>query len=229
MRFDAVQTLIGRYPALEPCAGDVAHAVERLGRSFKTGHKLLICGNGGSAADAVHIVGELMKSFKLRRPIPSVDRERLLASAGPDGERIADLLQGALPAVALTSELALMTAYANDVAPDLVFAQQVYGYGRPGDTLLAISTSGNSLNVVLAARVARAFDVTVVALTGAGGGELAEVADVAIKVPADKVHEIQEYHLPVYHAICLAVEEEFFGVHAAAAPAPTITGYASAV
>jgi D-sedoheptulose 7-phosphate isomerase len=217
MEFDAVNLLIDRYPALSACEEAVTYAVQHLRESFETGHKLLICGNGGSAADALHIVGELMKSFKLPRPIPSIDKQRIAASAGPDGERIANLLQGALPAIALPSETGLMTAYANDVEPEMVFAQQVYGYGCPGDVLLAISTSGNSRNTVLAAKVAGALGLTVIALTGAGGGELGRIADVAIKVPANQVHEIQEYHLPVYHAICLALEEEFFGADASRA------------
>jgi D-sedoheptulose 7-phosphate isomerase len=186
-------------------------AAEAMVQSWHDGGKLLVCGNGGSAADGLHIVGEVMKAFALPRPLPIEDRDRIAATAPAEAEYIANHLQGALPAIALPAETGLNTAFANDVSADLIFAQQVYGYGRPGDVLLAISTSGNSRNVVLAAYVAKAFGVTVIALTGEGGGQLMGIADVSIRVPEQEVYKIQELHLPVYHAVCLVAENEFFG------------------
>lgn len=195
-----------RYPELLPCRDTVFAAGEILAESFRIGGKLLVCGNGGSASDALHIVGELMKGFILPRRLP----EELFQNC-PDGAYLSKNLQDALPAVALVGETALTTAYSNDEAPDLIFAQQVYGYGRKGDALLCISTSGNSANVLYAAQTARVRGVSVLGLTGESGGKLAPLCDVCIKVPARKAHEVQEYHLPVYHALCLALEEEFFG------------------
>ena len=197
--------LIARYPALEGCRGDIEKATEIMAESFRAGGRLLVCGNGGSASDAQHIVGELMKSFVLPRKLPDAMREKL----GDD--YLSDNLQGALPAVSLIGEAALSTAYANDCAPDLAFAQQVLGLGREGDVLLGISTSGNSKNVVYAAKVAKAQGMKVIMLTGAGGGKCAGLADAAVCVPEKETYKVQEYHLPVYHAMCLALEEEFFG------------------
>lgn len=170
---------------------------------------MLVCGNGGSAADALHIVGELMKAFVCPRKVTAAWQEKL--SACPHSKYITENLQMALPAVSLVSEAGLLTAYANDVAPDMNFAQQVFGQGQAGDVLIAISTSGNSANVLYAAEVARAMGITVVALTGRSGGKLRELADVLINVPEDETFKIQELHLPVYHALCLAVEAEFYG------------------
>jgi D-sedoheptulose 7-phosphate isomerase len=178
---------------------------------WASGHKLLICGNGGSAADSLHIVAELMKGFAYPRPIPAAEAAAITAVAGADASYLNSQLQGTLPAIALVSEVALTTAFSNDVAADLIFAQQVYGYGAPGDTLLAISTSGNSRNVVYATQVARAKGLHTIALTGATGGKLATFADITIPVPETEVYKVQELHLPVYHALCLAAEEEFFG------------------
>lgn len=197
--------LIGRYPALEGCRKDIVKAEKLMAESFRAGGKLLACGNGGSASDAQHIVGELMKGFVLARKLPGEMREKL------DDDYLSDNLQMALPAVSLMGEAALTTAFANDCAPDLAFAQQVLGLGRKGDVLLGISTSGNSRNVLYAAKVARAQGMKVVMLTGRDGGRCASFADAAIRVPETETYKVQEYHLPVYHAICLALEEEFFG------------------
>lgn len=178
--------------------------------TFRRGGKLLVCGNGGSAADSEHIVGELMKGFLLRREI-SEDQRSALVSAYPDsGEYLAEGLQGALPAISLVSHSALIHAYANDVAADMVFAQQVWGYGQEEDTLLGITTSGNSANVVNAVKVARVMGLHTIGLTGKDGGRLAELCDVMICAPAIATQVVQEYHLPIYHALCAMLEMEFF-------------------
>jgi D-sedoheptulose 7-phosphate isomerase len=206
-----VEALVRRRPDLAVCVSDLTDAYGLIADAFAAGGKLLVCGNGGSAADSEHIVGELMKGFLLPRPLPD-DLVRLLAqTAGPDGAHLASRLQGALPAIALTSHLALTTAIGNDSGPDLAFAQQVYGLGRPGDVLLGISTSGNAKNVVNAFLIARSMSVRTVVLTGATGGALTPLADVAICAPADHVVEIQEMHLPLYHTLCSLLEAHFFG------------------
>lgn len=203
--------LLGRLPELAACGEELLAAYEIIAGSFVAGGKLLVCGNGGSAADSEHIVGELMKGFKLRRQLPSGEAERFAALYGDDGERIASGLQRALPAICLSSHTALTSAFINDVSPDTVYAQQVYGLGRSGDVLLGISTSGNSRNVADAAMAARALGLKTVALTGGDGGALAQICDAAIVVPARETYRVQEYHLPVYHALCAMLEEEFFG------------------
>lgn len=195
--------LFERYPALAPLKGSVLDAFNILRRTYRSGGKLLVCGNGGSAADSDHIVGELMKGFYLSRPL----KQPLMDRIGEAGAR----LQSALPAIALTHHTALSTAFLNDVEPSMVFAQQVLGYGRAGDTLLCLSTSGNSANVVNAARVARAAGMRIIALTGETGGRLAEVSDILLNVPGTVTADIQELHLPVYHTLCAMLEEEFFG------------------
>jgi D-sedoheptulose 7-phosphate isomerase len=171
----------------------------------------LVCGNGGSAADAEHIVGELMKGYLLQRPIPDETRARLVAASPESGAYLAGALQGALPAISLVSQASLLSAIANDTAADMVFAQQVYGYGRAGDVLVGISTSGNARNVVYAMQVARAMGMHTCALTGPGGGALKSVADVCICAPGESTPAIQERHLPIYHVLCAMLEEEFFG------------------
>lgn len=173
--------------------------------------QVLVCGNGGSAADSEHIVGELMKGFARPRPISAAVRDQLEAAAPDTGGYLADHLQGALRTISLVSQTSLTTAFSNDVAPDMAFAQQVFGYGRPGDVLWAISTSGNSKNVVHAAHVARARGLGTLAFTGLEGGDLAACADVAVRVPFTDTASIQESHIVVYHALCLALETRFFG------------------
>ena len=188
--------------------------VDVICEGFRGGGKLITCGNGGSAADAMHIVGELMKSFRLPRKIDAcrpefIKRAQELFPA--DVEYFKANLQGALPAVSLVGETSLLTAFANDVTPNLIFAQQIFGLGRRGDVLLAISTSGNSDNVLFAVEVAKIIGLKVVAMTGRRGGRLRHLSDVAVCVPADMSHTIQEFHLPIYHMLCLAAENEFFG------------------
>jgi D-sedoheptulose 7-phosphate isomerase len=208
---EAILQVLQRYPILNDCADSMSQAYAALRESFSTGGKLLLCGNGGSAADCGHIVGELMKGFLLPRPLPEPQRKRLAAQCGPvGGSMLSDSLQGALPAISLCCHTALLTAIANDNGADFVFAQQVYGLGRDGDTLLGISTSGQSRNVIYAFQVGRAMGLRTVALTGRSGGTLADMADVAVRVPADTVVAIQELHLSVYHALCSALEMHFF-------------------
>ena len=215
--YAAVDTLIARYPALEPCGSDIRAAIEALGGSYRAGGKLIVCGNGGSASDAEHIVGELMKGFLLPRHLDEHILAKLHEACDATDPKTVDYfmqnLQGALPAISLPSQLAISTAFSNDQAPDLTFAQQVLGLGRPEDVLLGITTSGNSKNVLYAFRMAKALGLTTIALTGASGGKCVTggYADIVIRAPAEETYMIQEYHLPIYHTLCIAVEEEFFG------------------
>jgi D-sedoheptulose 7-phosphate isomerase len=205
-----MERLLERYPDLNRCAPAIRGAYELLERSYRGGGKLLVCGNGGSAADSEHIVGELMKGFVSRRPVPAEFRQKLGEFSPQEADYLADHLQGALPAIALVSHTALSSAYANDVAADMIYAQQVYGYGRPGDALLGISTSGNATNVANALRVARALGMSTIGLTGRDGGAMVSLCDVAICAPGQTTAEIQERHLPIYHALCMMLEEAFF-------------------
>lgn len=205
-----LSSLLERYPTLRSCERELRAAFDLLVAVYRSGNKLLVCGNGGSAADSEHIVAELMKGFLKRRPINAADAAKLDGAAGAAGKEIASRLQGALAAISLPSQMSLLTATANDGDYDLTFAQQVYGLGRAGDALLAISTSGKSKNVCNAVIVAKAFGLKSIALTGKSGGDLAPLADVAIKVPSDNVAEIQELHLPVYHWLSTELEAEFF-------------------
>ena len=198
-----IDNLFVRYPQLASCGPDVRKAFDILLSSCRSGGKVLVCGNGGSAADAEHIVGELLKKFRKHRAIDPA----LAAKLPPE---LAARLEGALPAVSLVSMSGIVTAFANDVAWDAAFAQQTLGLGAPGDVLVALSTSGNSANCVNAALVARAKGLKVVSLTGAAGGRLAELADAPIRVPETETYKVQELHLPVYHALCAAIEEELF-------------------
>jgi D-sedoheptulose 7-phosphate isomerase len=203
----SLPSLFERYPVLRGCEKEVRAAFDLLAAAYRSGNKLLVCGNGGSAADSEHIVAELMKGFLKRRPLSAEDSAKLEAAGGKE---MASRLQGALAAISLPSQMSLVTATANDGDYDLTFAQQVYGLGRPGDALIAISTSGRSRNVCNAVIVAKAFGVKSIALTGRSGGDLAPLADVAIKVPSDNVAEIQELHLPVYHWLSTELEATFF-------------------
>jgi len=206
-----IDTLISRYPKLEVCREDIIKAFEILVQCYQQDHKLLIAGNGGSAADAEHIAGELMKRFKISRKIPADFAEKLINIDPERGKNLAVNLERGLMAIPLVAHEALTTAYINDVDGLGVFAQQLYGFGRKGDVFLGISTSGNSKNVMSATVVARALGIKVIGLTGVNGGELATVADVVIKVPENETYRIQELHLPVYHCLCLMLEDLFFG------------------
>ena len=206
--------LIGRYPLLRECAPDIEQAFSLLRDCYRAGNKLLICGNGGSAADADHWSAELMKGFLHKRPLKDCGTHSCvpyakIAESIPS--EIAENLQMALPAIPLTGFTALATAFANDCDGRFLFAQLVSGLGTPGDVLAAISTSGNSQNIVHAVRTARAIGLKTIGLTGLPGGCMAGLVDVCIRVPARKVHEIQELHQPVYHALSMMLEEEFFG------------------
>lgn len=205
-----INMLTERYPVLECCKDDILMAYRLMEQSYLGRHKLLVAGNGGSAADADHIVSELMKGFKLPRPI---DGELAKACQDIDlqmGMTIAEHLQGALPAITLTGHPGLSSAYMNDCVPELVFAQQMLGFGQAGDTFLAISTSGNSKNIIYAAIVAKAKGVKIVGLTGSRDSKLSALADVCIQVPETETYKVQELHLPVYHCLCLMLEERFF-------------------
>ncbi|MCR5430773.1 MAG: SIS domain-containing protein [Eubacterium sp.] len=203
--------LIERYPILEECKQDIIDAYLVLEECYENDNKLLIAGNGGSAADSEHIVGELMKSFKIRRHVSEEFAKKLEEIDRERGKELANNLERGLMAIPLTTHEALSTAYTNDVDSLGVYAQQLLGYGRKGDVFLGISTSGNSKNVIPATVVARALDMKVIGLTGKDGGELGKVADVAIKVPEIETYKIQELHLPVYHCLCLMLEDRFFG------------------
>lgn len=203
--------LINRYPALDVCRKDILDAYMLLEKSYSKGKKLLVAGNGGSAADSEHIVGELMKGFKLARKLDTSYQKRLMNEDEELGKVLAENLQGALPAIALDGHPALTTAYMNDCEPLLCFAQQVNGYGNKGDIFLGISTSGNSKNILYAAITAHARGMKVIGLTGSKDSRLSKIADVCIQVPDTETYKIQEYHLPVYHCLCLMLEERFYG------------------
>ena len=206
-----IELLVSRYPVLEGCEDSIVQAYFVLEKSYADDHKLLVAGNGGSAADAEHIVGELMKGFKLSRKMDSQMSQKLIEENEELGKTLAENLQGALPAIALDGHPALSTAYMNDCEPLLCFAQQVNGYGMAGDVFLGISTSGNSKNILSAAVTARAKGMPVIGLTGAKNSKLENLSDVCIKVPQTETYMIQELHLPVYHCLCLMLEDRFFG------------------
>ena len=206
-----IELLMKRFPQLENNRKEIIEAYLTIKECYENDGKLLIAGNGGSASDSQHIVGELMKCFKLPRPIDSCFANKLISIDEKRGEYLANKLERSLPAISLVGHEALTTAYINDVDALGVFAQNLYGYGNPGDVFLCISTSGNSKNILNATVVARALGIKIIALTGNSGGELAEVADVAVKVPETETYMVQELHLPIYHCWCLLLEEYFFG------------------
>ena len=199
-----LEELFSRHPRLEPCRDAVGNAFEVLLGSFRAGGKVLVCGNGGSAADAEHICGELLKKFKKHRAVPDGIASRLRPE-------LAARLEGSLPAISLVSMSGILTAFANDVSWETAFAQQVLGLAKPGDVLIALSTSGNSANCVAAAEVMKAVGGKAIAFTGEDESRLSQVCDVAIRVPETETYKVQEMHLPVYHALCAALEEELFG------------------
>jgi len=202
--------LFVRHPLLEASQQEIVSAFELLYKSYEKGGKLLLCGNGGSAADADHIVGELMKSFSKERKLDETIKNKLIESSRDMGPRLAQCLQPGLPAISLSCHSALNTAFSNDVDPELIFAQQVLGYGRKDDVLMGISTSGNSKNVLNAMVTARALGLSVLGLTGRHGGGFNEYCDIVIRVDAEFTPEVQELHLPVYHALCDMLEQHFF-------------------
>lgn len=205
--------LIKRHPVLSICRNEIMDAYLILEQCFFNGNKLLICGNGGSASDADHIVGELMKSFKIERKLDNLLVEKIKSLDNEKGAMIVEKIQQGLPAIALHNHSSLNTAFLNDVenGKDYIYAQQLLGYGKASDVLLAISTSGNSTNVYNAALVAKAKGMKVIALTGNDGGVLKSIADISIVIPFKETYIIQEYHLPVYHCLCLMLEKRFFG------------------
>ena len=205
-----IDLLVERYPSLESAKNDIVAAYLLLEESYENGGKLLVAGNGGSAADAEHIVGELMKGFKLPRKPEADFAEKLVEENQELGSVLAENLQGALPAIALDGHPALSTAYMNDCEPLLCFAQQVNGYGKSGDVFLGISTSGNSKNVLYAATTAHAKGMKVIGLTGAKDSKLKDMSDVCIKAPQTETYMVQELHLPIYHCLCLMLEDKFF-------------------
>lgn len=202
--------LIERYPVLAGIKPQIMEAYEILETCYENGGKLLIAGNGGSCADAEHIVGELMKGFVKRRPVSEDFAGKLLEADPEFGKELAEKLQGGLPAIALTGHPSLSTAFLNDVDGELIYAQQTYGYGRKGDVLLGISTSGNAKNVMYAVTAAKAIGMKTIGLAGKDGGLLKRSADVTIVAPEMETFKIQELHLPIYHALCLMLEERFF-------------------
>ena len=212
----SMDILMRNHPALADCAPSIETARDRLIDTYREGHKLLLCGNGGSCADCDHIAGELLKGFLTHRPLSEEDCIAL-ADSLPEGEADPDLyllagqLQGGLPAISLPAQTAAVTAVCNDTDPALIFAQLVWALGQAGDTLICLSTSGSSRNVVLAAKAARAKGLKVLALTGEADSALSALADVAVQVPARDTYRVQEYHLPIYHYLCAEVEEALFG------------------
>jgi len=205
-----LEKLVQKYPDLNGCTADIERTFQVLQETYAQGGKVLICGNGGSAADTEHIVGELMKGYLSKRPVSLQQRYAFVTEYPDIGEYIADHLQGALPTLSLVSQVGLVTAYANDVAPDMIFAQQVYGYGVKGDALIGISTSGNSKNVLHALRVARVLQLKTIGFTGRTGGAMTALCDVCIRVPWELTADIQERQLAIYHALCAMLEEAFF-------------------
>lgn len=210
--FKHIDLLVTRYPALEVIEKEIIEAYLIMEECYLNGGKLLIAGNGGSAADSEHIAGELMKKFKTPRPVTKEFANRLKVIDPVRGSELAKHLEQSLMAIPLVAHEALTTAYMNDVDGLGVFAQQLFGFGRPKDVFLGISTSGNSRNVINATVVARALKIKIIGLTGSEGGELENIADVCVKAPETEVYMIQEYHLPIYHCWCLMLEDKFFGI-----------------
>ena len=206
-----IDLLIERYPRLEVCKKDIINAYLLMEECYKSGGKVLIAGNGGSASDSEHIVGELMKAFKLPRLLSDNYKENLKKIDQELGTVLAENLQGALPAMALDGHLALSTAYMNDCEPLLCFAQQVNGFGNKGDIFFGISTSGNSKNILYASVCAKAKGMKVIGLTGEKESKLSKLSDICIKAPSTETYMIQEFHLPIYHCLCLMLEDKFFG------------------
>jgi D-sedoheptulose 7-phosphate isomerase len=209
----AIEELRARLPVLSPLCPELYRALRMLEDCVRAGQKILLCGNGGSAADADHIAGELMKSFAYRRPLGPELQARFTSEFPTAAPGLIAALETPIPAIALAGQVATQTAFSNDVDYRYAFAQQVLGLGATGDVLIALSTSGNSLNILHACMVARVRGLEVIGLTGASGGKLRELCNVTLCAPATETHLVQELHLPLYHALCLALEERLFGQH----------------
>jgi D-sedoheptulose 7-phosphate isomerase len=207
---ELLDDLFRSHPDLSICKDSIQTAFSILKDCYDQGGKVLVCGNGGSASDSEHIVGELMKGFMRKREINMPHRNQLCEMFPAVGSYLAEHLQGALPAISLVSQTGFTTAYGNDVAADMVFAQQVYGYSKKGDVLIGLSTSGNSKNVIHALMVAKALAVATIGFTGCTGGRMKDLCDAAIMVPAADTFRVQEYHLPIYHTLCAMIEAEYF-------------------
>ena len=205
-----IKQLLKRNPELTGLKAEIEKAAQAIIKSYENGGKLLACGNGGSSSDSDHIVGELMKSFEGRRPLNAELKNKLEQVGNERGAYLAENLQQGLPAISLTAHTALTTAVANDIDADVIFAQQVTGYGVAGDILVGMSTSGNSQNVIDAILVAKAKGMVTIGLTGEAGGKLKELCDILINVPERRTAYVQEFHLPVYHTLCLMIEDHFF-------------------
>ena len=205
-----MKELMQRYPQLDGCKEDIEKAMGLLRNMYYAGGKLLACGNGGSCADCEHIVGELMKSFLIHRPLTETVKGNLDKLFPEDADKFYACMQRGIPAISLPSQVAVLSAYVNDVDPEFMYAQLVQGYGREEDVVLCISTSGNSKNVVRAAQMAKALGLKTLALTGSKDSKLSELCDVTVKVPEIETFKIQELHLPVYHYLCAQLEEELF-------------------
>ena len=202
--------LLNRYPQLSVCKDDIIMATNTIIDCYKNGGKVLICGNGGSASDSAHIVGELMKGFIKKRPLSNNLKKSLKNNNSNLSDEFFSCLQGSLPAINLCENSAIISAFANDVNPDFIYAQEVLGYGKPQDVFIGITTSGNSVNVLNAVQVAKGLGLKTIGLTGRDGGKLKTLCDISVVVPEDETFKIQELHLPVYHVICALVEQEFF-------------------
>ena len=207
-------SLYERYPMLSDCKNDIDAFLSMMLETYKSGGKILLCGNGGSCADCDHIVGELMKSFMCERKPNEEFVEKLWAEFGEEAKRVANCLQTGIPAISLPSQTAVMSAYLNDVEPEYVYAQLVYGYAKKEDMLICLSTSGNSKNVVCAAKVAKALGIKAAAITGANESELSRLCDVCVRVPETETYKVQELTLPVYHHLCASMEKILFGGNA---------------
>jgi len=207
-----IDDLFVRYPKLEGARGDLLDAYELLKHCFENGGKLLVAGNGGSAADSEHIAGELMKGFLSKRPLSEELRHRFAEIEPVKGREISERLQGALAVLPLTAQDAFSTAFLNDMGAEDIFAQKLMGYGKKGDVFLGISTSGDSMNIINAAITAKALDIKVIGLTGSTGGKLKKYCDVLVRAPESEAYKVQELHLPIYHSWCMMLEEYFFGV-----------------
>lgn len=203
--------LMERYPALESCKADIEHAAELMLSAYRAGGKIMVCGNGGSCADSDHIVGELMKGFLQKRPMNQAQREAFSNTLGDDAKELVEKLQGGIPAISLPAQGAVLSAFANDVDAELMYAQLVFGYARKGDLLIGLSTSGNSKNVVAAAKVAKALGLSTLALTGSSESKLSTICDCTVRVPETETFKVQELHLPVYHYLCAYLEQVIFG------------------